>query len=109
MIKALYACDIDELVPHREYVPPWKKLNGAKDVNFFRVGKLEGQDVVIYKKMKGVNPSELVRFRCGADNIAKLDSIFRVLKAVDSAAGNEQFQVIKVSPDFCWIRNIPFS
>ncbi|KII86069.1 hypothetical protein PLICRDRAFT_44527 [Plicaturopsis crispa FD-325 SS-3] len=75
--KALYACDIDELVPHREYVPPWKKLNGAKDVNFFRVGKLEGQDVVIYKKMKG------------------LDSIFRVLKAVDSAAGNEQFQVIK--------------
>ncbi|KAI0286014.1 CNH domain-containing protein [Russula aff. rugulosa BPL654] len=66
--KSLFAYHIEALVPtsplslNTPQTP--QKLNGSKDVHFFRVGNLGGRTLVIYMKKKG------------------LDSVFRVLEPV---------------------------
>ncbi|KAF8638446.1 hypothetical protein AX17_002203 [Amanita inopinata Kibby_2008] len=66
--KSLFAYHIEALVPSSPHTPPAsqvpQKLNGSKDVHFFRVGTLHNRTLVIYMKKKG------------------LDSIFRVLEPV---------------------------
>ncbi|PFH46667.1 hypothetical protein AMATHDRAFT_69289 [Amanita thiersii Skay4041] len=66
--KSLFAYHIEALVPTSPHTPPAsqvpQKLNGSKDVYFFRVGTLHNRTLVIYMKKKG------------------LDSIFRVLEPV---------------------------
>ncbi|KAF8626558.1 hypothetical protein AX15_004807 [Amanita polypyramis BW_CC] len=66
--KSLFAYHIEALVPSSSNTPPAsqvpQKLNGSKDVHFFRVGILHNRTLIIYMKKKG------------------LDSIFRVLEPV---------------------------
>ena len=56
--KSLFAYHIEALVPtsplslNTPQTP--QKLNGSKDVHFFRVGNLGGRTLVIYMKKKGV-------------------------------------------------------
>lgn len=69
--KSLFAYHIEALVPsspqtlHNGSVQVPQKLNGARDVQFFRVGSLHGRTLIIYMKRKG------------------MDSVFRVLEPVD--------------------------
>ncbi|KAK2462748.1 hypothetical protein APHAL10511_005266 [Amanita phalloides] len=66
--KSLFAYHIEALVPTSPHASPAsqvpQKLNGSKDVHFFRVGTLHNRTLVVYMKKKG------------------LDSIFRVLEPV---------------------------
>ena len=59
-----------------------QKLNGSKDVHFFRVGILHNRTVVVYMKKNGVQSisNQLVPFSNGVS--LKVDSVFRVLEPV---------------------------
>lgn len=56
--KSLFAYPIETLVPSSsqdtDLSPPNSKLNGTKEVEFFRVGIIDGRTLVIYLKKKGV-------------------------------------------------------
>ena len=62
-----------------------QKLNGSKDVHFFRVGILHNRTVVVYMKKNGVQSisNQLVPFSNSVFFLSlKVDSIFRVLEPV---------------------------
>ncbi|KAI9512417.1 CNH domain-containing protein [Russula earlei] len=57
--KSLFAYDLEALVPSspqsaKRSHPP-QKLSQSNEVQFFRIGRLEGQPIVVYAKKKGSN------------------------------------------------------
>ena len=57
-LQSLFAYHIEALVPSSAHASPAsqvpQKLNGSKDVHFFRVGTLHNRTLVVYMKKKGV-------------------------------------------------------